>query len=154
MDAVVPFFEILLIIILLSRSSSRSFCFVHSSPIIYDMVVDELPEPEREQAEVSEPECECPYGNELKPECKHTDGTELEPKPSETEGADDTAPSLEHKWLLHKKKRIGRLKDGRKVNHGTYDYQGAHKSLCQARSVRPLACLGYCVQRYGTILLF
>ncbi len=25
---------------------------------------------------------------------------------------------------------------------------------CQARSVRPLACLGYCVQRYGTILLF
>ena len=91
MDAVVPFFEILLIIILLSRSSSRSFCFVHSSPIIYDMVVDELPEPEREQAEGSEPECECPYGNELKPECKHTDGTELEPKPSETEGADDTA---------------------------------------------------------------
>jgi len=25
---------------------------------------------------------------------------------------------------------------------------------CQARSVRPLACLGYCVQQYGTILLF
>ncbi len=25
---------------------------------------------------------------------------------------------------------------------------------CQARSVRPLACLGYCGQRYGTILLF
>ncbi len=25
---------------------------------------------------------------------------------------------------------------------------------CQARSVRPLACLGYCVQRYGTIPLF
>jgi hypothetical protein len=25
---------------------------------------------------------------------------------------------------------------------------------CQARLVRPLACLGYCGQRYGTILLF
>ncbi len=25
---------------------------------------------------------------------------------------------------------------------------------CQARSVRPLACLGYCGQRYGTIPLF
>ncbi len=76
-------------------TARHTLTILHST--IYDMVADELPEPEREQAEGSEPERERPDGNELKPECKHTDGTELEPKPSETEGADDTAQLLEHK---------------------------------------------------------
>ncbi len=26
--------------------------------------------------------------------------------------------------------------------------------ICQARLVRPFACVGYCGQRYGTIVLF
>jgi hypothetical protein len=74
------------------------------------MDVDELLEPERERAEGSKPERERTDGNELKPERVCMDGTELEPEPSETEGADGTAPPLEHKWLLRRKKRIGRQK--------------------------------------------
>jgi hypothetical protein len=98
------------------------------------MDVDELLEPERERAEGSKPERERADGNKLKPEHVCTDSTELEPKPSETEGADGTAPSLERKWLLRRKKRIGRQKDGRQVKPGTYDYQGARESLGLAPS--------------------
>jgi hypothetical protein len=101
------------------------------------MDVDELLEPERERAEGSKPERERADGNKLKPEHVRTDGTELEPEPSETEGADGTALPLECKWLLRRKKRIGRQKDGRQVKPGTYNLQGACESLGLAPSAPP-----------------
>ena len=66
-----------------------------------------------------------------KREC--TEGAELESAPSESEGA----PPLKRKWLLRRKKTIGRRKDGRKVKLGTYDYLGVRESHGLAPSAPP-----------------
>ncbi len=86
-------------------------------------------EPKPERAEGTEPERENAEGTNLDPECEHTEGTELERERTEC-----TKP-LKRKWLLIRRKSIGRRKDGRKVKHGTYNYQG----VCESHSLAPSA---------------
>ena len=64
---------------------------------------------------------------------ERTEGTELESAASKSDGD----PPLKRKWLLHRKKAIGRRKDGRKVKHGTYDYLGVRESHGLAPSAPP-----------------
>jgi hypothetical protein len=68
---------------------------------------------------------------------ERTEGTELEFELSESKGAEGTAPPLKRRWLLRRKKAIGRHKDGRKVKHGTYNYVGMRESLGLAHSAPP-----------------
>jgi hypothetical protein len=64
---------------------------------------------------------------------ERTEGTELESLASKSDGD----PPLKRKWLLNRKKAIGRRKDDRKVKHGTYDYLGVRESHGLAPSAPP-----------------
>jgi hypothetical protein len=87
------------------------------------------------RTELTEPERERADGTKLEAKRERTEGTE--PELSEIEVSEGTGPPLKRRWLLRRKKTIGRHKDGRKVKHGTYDYLGVRESHGLAPSAPP-----------------
>lgn len=109
------------------------------------MPKSDRPEPEPECANGNKPKHQRADGTELKAKCGHTEGTELEPE----QDAEGTAQPLKRGWLLHRKKVIGRRKDGRKVKHGTYDFLGARESHGLAPSAPPQQVLSAVISDQG-----